>query len=97
MWMIARKNQELAYRINVDGPKNLSVASNEVGAVLVHISSDYVYDGRKKEPYLEEDDYAPQSVYGMTKMKGDAYVTELLINILLLEQLGYMEREKISH
>lgn len=71
------KNQELAYRINVDGPKNLSVASNEVGAVLVHISSDYVYDGRKKEPYLEEDDYAPQSVYGMTKMKGDAYVTEI--------------------
>ena len=48
-----------------------------MGAVLVHISSDYVYDGRKKEPYLEEDDYAPQSVYGMTKMKGDAYVTEI--------------------
>lgn len=69
--------EELAYQINAEGPKNLSLAANEVDAVLIHISSDYVYDGEKAEPYVETDAYHPQSVYGMTKMKGDEFVSSI--------------------
>lgn len=67
-------DEERAYKINADGPYNLSLAANEVGAVLVHISSDYVFDGKKSGAYVEGDSYNPQSVYGKTKLEGEELV-----------------------
>lgn len=70
-------NEDTAYRVNAEGPKNLSLAANAIDAVLVHISSDYVFDGEKKEPYIETDAYHPKSVYGRTKMMGDEFVSQI--------------------
>ena len=70
-------DQKRAYNINALGPKNLSIAANIVDAVLVHISSDYVFDGLKDKPYIEGDLYAPQSVYGKTKLEGEKFVQEI--------------------
>lgn len=67
-------DEERACKINADGPYNLSLAANEVGAVLVHISSDYVFDGKKSGAYVEGDPYNPQSVYGKTKLEGEELV-----------------------
>lgn len=69
-------DEKRAYEINALGPRYLSLAANEVSAVLVHVSSDYVYDGRKTEPYTEGDPYCPQSVYGRTKLAGEEFVRQ---------------------
>lgn len=69
--------EELAYKINAIGPRNLSYGVNEVNAILIHISSDYVYDGKKTTPYVEGDSYNPQSVYGKTKLQGEEFVRQI--------------------
>lgn len=65
-----------AYRINAIGPRNLSIAAVETGAKLVHISTDYVFDGKSDRPYLEFDAPNPQGMYGRTKLAGEAMVRD---------------------
>jgi len=66
---------DLAYKVNTLGPKNLSAAANEIGAEIVHISTDYVFDGKKNKPLTEFDSTNPQTVYGKTKLQGEILVT----------------------
>lgn len=68
--------QESAWRVNVDGPENLAMAADQHGAHLIHISSDYVFDGKKPVPraYIETDGINPLSYYGKTKWEGEAAV-----------------------
>jgi len=66
-----------AYRLNVLGTRNVAVAAQQCHAALVYISSDYVFDGQKTEPYWEYDDPNPLSVYGRTKWIGERLVQEL--------------------
>lgn len=65
-----------AYRINALGPRNLSIAATETGAKIVHISTDYVFDGRGTKPYIEFDAPNPQGVYGATKLQGENMVKQ---------------------
>jgi len=65
------EQEELATRVNGFGPGNLAEAAKAVGAVLVHISTDYVFDGRKTTPYREEDPVGPISAYGRSKLAGE--------------------------
>lgn len=65
---------ENAARINALGPKNLAAAAKETGAQIVHVSTDYVFDGNAKTPYVETDTPCPQSVYGSTKLDGEKAV-----------------------
>ncbi len=65
-----------AYRINAIGPRNLSLAANEVNAKLVHISTDYVFDGKGTRPYTEFDKVDPQGAYGKTKLAGEEFVKD---------------------
>lgn len=67
---------ENAQRINALGPKNLAVAANEIGAQIVQVSTDYVFDGNAGKPYVETDSPCPQSVYGSTKLAGEKAVME---------------------
>ena len=67
---------DLAYKINAIGPRNLSIAATETGAKLMHISTDYVFDGKGTRPYLEFDKTDPQSMYGATKLAGENFVKE---------------------
>lgn len=64
-------NEELATRVNGVGPGYLAEAARECGAVLVHISTDYVFTGTKGAPYREEDQTNPLSAYGRSKLKGE--------------------------
>lgn len=71
---LAEDNPEKAFAINAEGPKNLAIACNEKKAKLIHISTDYVFDGCKDEPYVETDGCQPLNVYGMTKLYGEQNV-----------------------
>ena len=63
--------EELAAKVNGFGPGCLAEAARQVGAVLVHISTDYVFDGRKTAPYQENDPVGPLSAYGRSKLAGE--------------------------
>lgn len=65
-----------AYRINAVGPRNLSIAATKVGAKMVHISTDYVFEGNGTKPYVEFDTVNPQGMYGATKLAGENFVKE---------------------
>ena len=67
---------DLAYRINAIGPRNLAIAARETGAKLVHISTDYVFDGEGTSPYTEFDAVNPVSAYGKTKLAGERFVAQ---------------------
>ena len=73
-----------AFLVNGDGAGNLSRAAAEFGALIVHYSTDYVFDGLKKTPYLEEDGPNPQSVYGKSKLAGEDLVRRNCPNHLIL-------------
>ncbi|MGN1327427.1 MAG: dTDP-4-dehydrorhamnose reductase [Clostridia bacterium] len=72
----AEENEELVYKINAIGPKNLAVAAKANDATLVHISTDYVFGGEKpvEEDYSEDDEKNPQAVYGTTKLAGEKFI-----------------------
>ena len=65
-----------AYRINAIGPRNLSIAATETNAKLIHISTDYVFDGKGTRPYTEFDAVGPQGMYGRTKLAGENFVRQ---------------------
>jgi dTDP-4-dehydrorhamnose reductase len=60
-----------AYALNAEGPANLARAARNAGALLVHYSTDFVFDGTAQEPYSEEDPTNPLSVYGASKLAGE--------------------------
>ncbi|MGC9402609.1 dTDP-4-dehydrorhamnose reductase [Vibrio genomosp. F10 str. 9ZC157] len=72
----AEKEVELSYAINRDGPKYLAQAAQSVGAAILHISTDYVFDGNKVGEYSETDATNPQGVYGESKLAGEVAVAE---------------------
>lgn len=67
---------DLAYKINAIGPRNLSIAARETGAKLIHVSTDYVFEGNGTRPYTEFDAPNPVSAYGKTKYEGEKFVKD---------------------
>lgn len=67
---------DLAYKINAIGPRNLSIAATEAGAKMIHVSTDYVFEGNGTRPYTEFDAPNPVSAYGKTKLEGENFVKE---------------------
>ena len=74
----AESQSAIAFAVNGDGPAALADACREIGAALVHFSTDYVFDGSKSGPYTEDDPINPLSVYGASKAAGDAAIRERL-------------------
>lgn len=75
---------ELSEAINVKGPQYLAEASNEVGAVILHISTDYVFNGKGSHEYKESDETGPQGVYGKTKLAGEIAVQQANARSIIL-------------
>ena len=74
---LAESEPERAALINSEGVRHLAQAVKEQGGRLVHISTDFIFDGQKGTPYLPEDTPSPQSVYGRTKLDGENAVREI--------------------
>ena len=72
------KNQELAYSVNGEGVRNLAMACKKIGCGLVHISTDYVFNGENTRPWVEDDETGPISVYGKSKLEGEKAICEIL-------------------
>jgi dTDP-4-dehydrorhamnose reductase len=66
-----------AYAVNALGARNLATVTRDLGALLIHISTDYVFDGEKGKPYVEEDAQLPLNVYGNSKLAGEYFVRSL--------------------
>lgn len=80
----AESEHELAHAINCTGAENLALAAQEIGAAILHISTDYVFDGKGEKPYCETDSIAPQSVYGKTKLAGEQAVQAACVRHIIL-------------
>ncbi len=72
------ENQDLAYAVNGEGVGNLALACKEVDCPLVHVSTDYVFNGKNDRPWVEDDEIGPISVYGKSKLKGEEYIQDIL-------------------
>lgn len=70
----AEEDVELAEKLNAQGPLNIARVARKIGAKLIHISTDYVFDGSGNVPYTEEQQKAPLGVYGKTKAEGEDFI-----------------------
>jgi dTDP-4-dehydrorhamnose reductase len=73
----AEDEPELAFKINRDAPKVMAVKAREYHIPLIHFSTDYVFDGEKKEAYVEDDPTHPLGVYGQSKRAGEEAIQEV--------------------
>ena len=80
----AESEPESAFAINRDGPACLALSCAETKIPLIHISTDYVFDGTREEPYLETDSISPLGVYGKSKAQGETKVRTLLTEHIII-------------
>ena len=78
------ENQDLAFSVNGEGPRNLALGCKEVGCPLVHISTDYVFNGENDTPWVEDDEIGPISVYGKSKLEGEEAIQEILDKFFII-------------
>ncbi|MFD0834738.1 dTDP-4-dehydrorhamnose reductase [Mariniflexile aquimaris] len=74
----AEKTPEIAYNVNAEGVKYLAKVCKETQTILIHISTDYVFDGEKSEPYLVSDIPNPINEYGKSKLLGESYIQSVI-------------------
>jgi dTDP-4-dehydrorhamnose reductase len=73
----AESDQATAFQINAEAPRIIAEESERLGATLIHYSTDYVFDGSKPDPWLEDDATAPLSVYGHSKLAGEQAIADV--------------------
>ena len=72
------ENQDIAYAVNGQGVRNLALACKEIDCPLLHISTDYIFNGKNDKPWVEDDEIGPISVYGKSKLRGEQAILEIL-------------------
>ncbi|WP_430410918.1 dTDP-4-dehydrorhamnose reductase [Kordia sp.] len=81
---LAESEEEKAYLVNAAAAKLLAETCKKHHTTLIHISTDYVFDGKKQTPYVETDITNPISVYGASKLKGEQYIQETFQNYFII-------------
>ncbi len=77
-------NEKKAYKINSEGTKNIALACKTIGATLIYLSTDFVFDGKRKSPYKETDKTNPLSIYADSKLKGELAIKRALKKYFIL-------------
>ncbi|SIQ04233.1 dTDP-4-dehydrorhamnose reductase [Maribacter ulvicola] len=80
----AEKTPEIAFKVNAEGVRTLALFSKKYNVSLIHISTDYVFDGEKKEPYTIDDIPNPINEYGKSKLLGEKYIQEIMENYAII-------------
>ena len=80
----AEDDEPMALKINADAVRNLAEAAAAVGAKMIHVSTDYVFDGQAFEPYCESDMVHPATAYGRTKLAGETALTDILPDAIIV-------------
>lgn len=81
---LAEEEEDIAFKVNSDGVLNLALAAEKMNALFIHISTDFVFDGRKTIPYKEIDITNPLSVYGKSKLSGEKVALENCSKVIVL-------------
>jgi dTDP-4-dehydrorhamnose reductase len=81
-------NPQMAFAVNALGARNLAMVAKELRAKMMHISTDYVFDGAQRQPYLETDAPRPLNTYGTTKLAGEFYVRSIVESHFVLRTSG---------
>lgn len=79
---------DCSFSVNAVAARELALAAREIGAVLLHFSSDYVFDGEKGRPYVEADCPAPRSVFGISKLAGEQLIRSTLSQHFIIRTSG---------
>lgn len=82
------QNPQESFLVNSIAVRDLALICQEAGLALVHFSTDYVFDGQKQEPYVEEDSPHPLNVYGVSKLSGEYFVSNILERYFLIRTCG---------
>ena len=81
---LAEEQSDLAYAVNAKGPKYLAEVCQKHQVTLIHISTDFVFDGKKQTPYIETDMPNPLGVYGASKWQGERYIQEVMQDYFII-------------
>jgi len=85
---VAEKEPQAAFLVNALAVRNLAVACRQIDARLVHFSTDYVFDGRARHPYAEDDPTHPLSAYAVSKLAGELYAQAYLDRVTIVRTCG---------
>jgi dTDP-4-dehydrorhamnose reductase len=81
-------NPQASFLVNAIAVRDLALMAREIGFILVHFSTDYVFDGRKRSPYVEDDPPCPLSLYAVSKLAGEFFVRALVQRYFLIRTCG---------
>jgi dTDP-4-dehydrorhamnose reductase len=82
------EEKNLAFAVNGEGPANLARACKAIRARLIHVSTDYVFDGKSRIPYREDDPVNPISAYGKSKLQGESAARAILDDVIIVRTAG---------
>ena len=86
----AEAESDIAFAVNSDGPYNLALAASEIAARLIHVSTDYVFDGAKNSPYTPQESPSPLGIYGQSKVQGENRITTLIPEKSLIVRTAWL-------
>ncbi len=80
---LCETQEHLAFELNASGPRNLALCAQQTDSLLVHFSTDYVFDGLGSRPYTENDQPSPATAYGRSKLQGEKNIADILDNHMI--------------
>ncbi|HKV98054.1 MAG TPA: dTDP-4-dehydrorhamnose reductase [Gammaproteobacteria bacterium] len=90
----AESERERAFAVNATGVENLARTARAGGARLIHVSTDFVFDGHKSSPYLPQDEMRPLGVYGASKAEGEKRLRAVLGDAAVIARTGWLYADK---